>query len=76
MLVLQGAAPGAAAGRRVVVMGLVDELAGQRLGVAAARGERFLLLGRAQRRFSGGLDAPRARGAQTRGGVHREVGEC
>ena len=39
MLVLQGAAPGAAAGRRVVMMGLVVELAGQRLRGPAVRGD-------------------------------------
>ena len=75
MLVLQGAAPGAAAGRRVVVMGLVDELAGQRLRVAAARGERFLLLGEPSGGFRGAGCASRAR-TQTRKGVQLGVGEC
>ena len=60
MLVLQGAAPGAAAGRRVVVTGLVVELAGQRLRVAAVRGEAFYCWESPAEVF-GGLDAPRAR---------------
>ena len=66
MLVLQGAAPGAAAGRRVVVTGLVVELAGQRLRGPAVRGERFLLLGEPSGGFRGAGCASRARG-RTRG---------
>ena len=62
MLVLRGAAPGAAAGRRVVVTGLVVELAGQRLRVAAVRGEAFYCWESPAEVF-GGLDAPRARAA-------------
>ena len=74
MLVLQGAAPGAAAGRRVVVVGLVVELAGQRLRGPAVRGERFLLLGELRRKTWGAGCAARARG-RARGGVHPEVGD-
>ena len=59
MLVLQGAAPGAAAGRRAVVMGLVVELAGQRLRGPAVRGDAYYCWESPAEVF-GGLDAPRA----------------
>ena len=74
MLVLQGAAPGAAAVCWVFVMGAVAEPAGQRLRVLARRGERFLVLGEPAEETWGAGCAPRAL-ISTRGGVQLGVGE-
>ena len=70
MLVLQGAA----AGRRAVVMGLVVELAGQRLRGPAVRGDAYYCWESPAEVFGGAGCASRAH-SRTRGGVRLGVGE-